>query len=732
MIILNVLIEHAAYAINRPFSYVYEGEMSPKVGERVQVSFHNSQVVGYIIGIEETNKSKEEYEEELGYQILVADKLLDSEPILTEELRIVANEVSKYYLSPLISVYQAMLPPSLKPTSSAIKKAQIAYEKYLRVINEDESNLTPKQIELLRLIKGSSEVKKNEIKSISILNKLIANKNVEEYKVEKRRYSFNDIKEFKELTLTYEQQKVKDEFLNTNDNVYLLEGVTGSGKTEVYISIVKEIVASGKTALILVPEINLTPVMMQRFYHLFKEKVAILHSELTSGEKYDEYRKILHREIQVVIGTRSAVFAPLDNLGIIILDEEHVESYKQDNAPCYHAKDVAIMRAKHFENCKVLLGSATPTLESEARALKGVYHHLRLLKRINERELPETEIINLQDYRNIDYLSSIFSKKLRAAIKETLDKKEQVVLLLNRRGYSTSVLCRECGHVIKCPECDIPLVYHSFDKMLKCHNCGHVETQIHQCPECGSKYLSRIGFGSEKVEDEIRKLFPTASVLRLDSDVGKVKNNIASTLKAFSNHEADILIGTQMIAKGHDFPDVTLVGLVLADLGLTLPSARSSERTFQLITQAIGRAGRGAKKGRAIIQTYMPTHYSITYGAKQDYMGFYKEEMRIRKLQQNPPYTFASTLTLTSKNEDLVNQMAFTTLDLVLREGEGNIIGVGPSSPYVKKDSLGYRRICMFKYKDQDKFKEIMQNIINILSKKAGISIKIDIDALDI
>ncbi|MCH5180214.1 MAG: primosomal protein N' [Erysipelotrichales bacterium] len=732
MIILNVLIEHVIYAINRPFSYVYTGKETPKVGERIQVTFHNSQVVGYITEVLEVDKTKSEYEEELGYQLFEANNLLDNEPILTSELRLVANEISKYYLAPLISVYQAMLPPSLKPTSSSMKKAKIAYDIYLRVISEDESNLTPKQIELLRLLKGSSEVKKNEIKSVSILKKLIANKNVEEYKVEKRRYSFTDIKEFKELTLTNDQRNVKDEFLNTNDLVYLLEGVTGSGKTEVYISLVKEIVSQGKTALILVPEINLTPVMMQRFYHLFKDKVAILHSELTSGEKYDEYRKILNGDIQVVIGTRSAVFAPLNNIGIIILDEEHVESYKQENIPCYHAKDVAIMRAKHFENCKVLLGSATPTLESEARALKGVYHHLKLLKRINERELPETEIINLQDYRNIDYASSIFSKRLRAAIKETLDKKEQVVLLLNRRGYSTSVLCRECGHVIKCPDCDIPLVYHSFDHMLKCHNCGHVEEQAHQCPECGSKYLSRIGFGSEKIEEEIRKLFPTASVLRLDSDVGKVKNNIATTLKAFANHEADILIGTQMIAKGHDFPDVTLVGLVLADLGLSLPSARSSERTFQLITQAIGRAGRGEKKGRAIIQTYMPTHYSIVYGAKQDYMGFYKEEIRIRKLQQNPPYTFASTITITSKNEDLVNQVAYTTLDLVLREGEGKIIGVGPSSPYVKKDVLGYRRVCMFKYKDQDKFKEIMQNIINILSKKNGISIKIDIDALDI
>lgn len=732
MIIINVLVEHAAYALNRPFSYVYKGKDKPLVGERVQVPFHNSLIVGYISAVIETNKTKEEYEKELGYVISETDKLLDKEPILTNELRQLAQVVSSYYLAPLISVYQAMLPPSLKPTSSSMSKAKIAYDKCLRVIDEDETNLTIKQIELLRLIKASDEVKKSDIKSTSVLNKLIASKKVEEYLVERMRYNFVSDQEFKEITLTSEQEKVKEEFLKSKDLVYLLEGVTGSGKTEVYISLVKEIVKTGKTALILVPEINLTPIMMQRFFHLFKDRVAILHSELTSGEKYDEYRKILHGQVKVVIGTRSAIFAPLYNLGIIILDEEHVESYKQDNTPCYHAKDVAIMRAKHFENCKVLLGSATPTLESEARALKGVYHHLKLLKRINEKELPETEIINLQDYRNIDYTSSIFSKRLRQAIKETVDKHEQVVLLLNRRGYSTSVICRECGHVLKCPDCDIPLVYHSFDHLMKCHNCGHVEEKRDLCPECGSKYLSKIGFGSEKVEEEIHKLFPTYGVLRLDSDVGKVKNNISSTLKAFANHEADILIGTQMIAKGHDFKDVTLVGLVLADLGLSLPSTRSSEKTFELITQAIGRAGRGDKPGRAIIQTYMPDHYSIVYGAKQDYQGFFKKEMYIRKLQQNPPYTFASTLTISAKNEELAEQTALTTIDLVLREGNGEIMGIGPSRPYVKKDVNGFKRVCMFKYKNQDTFKTILQNIINILSKKSGISIKIDIDTMDI
>ena len=545
------------------------------------------------------------------------------------------------------------------------------------------------------------------------------------------RFNNENTKIFKEFPLTPLQEQVKNEFLTSKDSVYLLEGVTGSGKTEVYIKLVKDIVSKNKSALILVPEISLTPIMLNRFYNLFGKNVAILHSELTSGEKYDEYRRILRGEAKVIIGTRSAIFAPLSNIGIIIIDEEHVESYKQDNTPCYHAREVAIMRAKHFDDCKVLLGSATPSLESEARAYKGVYHHLKMLKRVNEKELPKTEIVNLQNFKNIDYESSIFSIPLRKAINECLAKKEQVVLLLNRRGYSTSVLCRDCGHIIKCPDCDIPLVYHSFDKLLKCHNCGHVEVEPRSCPKCGSKYLTKIGFGSEKVEEEVKKLFPSAKTLRLDSDVGKLKNNIVTTLEKFANQEADILIGTQMIAKGHDFPNVTLVGLILADLGLSLPSIRSSEKTFQLITQAIGRAGRGEKTGRAIIQTYMPNHYSIIFGAKQDYQGFFINEMQIRKLQQNPPYTFVSKMIITSKNEDLVEQYIISTMELVSKNSNGSITCIGPTKPYVSKDGQGFKRECMFKYKNKMEFDRIIENIIKILSKKAGISIKINVDTLD-
>lgn len=732
VIVVKVLIEHPAYAINRPFSYAYNLIKTPQVGERVVVTFNNKEVVGYIVEVEKNELTQEEYEKELGYKLSSVTRLIDDEPILTGELLKLAQEVANYYLSPLISVYQAMLPPSLKPTSASLKNAKIAYETYVKCIDASEEDLTLKQIELLRLIKSNVEIKKSEIKSLSILKKLIEQNRVCEFKKEKNRLILPDEKAIKNVTLNSEQEQVKNEFISSNDQVYLLEGVTGSGKTEVYISLVKEVIKAQKTALILVPEISLTPVMLKRFYSLFKNEVAILHSNLTSGEKYDEYRRILRQEVKVVIGTRSAVFAPLKNLGIIIIDEEHVESYKQDNTPCYHAREVAIMRAKHFDKCKVLLGSATPTLESEARALKGVYHHLVLSHRVNDQELPNTRIINLQNYQNIDYESAIFSLPLRKAILERLAKKEQVVLLLNRRGYATSVLCRECGHVLKCPDCDIPLVYHASDKLLKCHNCGYVSEMPHKCPECESKYLTRVGFGSEKVEEEVHKLFPIARTLRLDSDVGKVRQNIPKILEKFANQEADILIGTQMIAKGHDFPNVTLVGLILADLGLSLPSMRSSERTFELVTQAIGRAGRGEKKGEAIIQSYMPNHYSLVYGAKQDYRSFFHSEMQIRKLQQNPPYTYVSTLTISAKNEEMCENLAQKTLEIVARESENNIQCIGPSRPYVSQDARGYKRICLFKYKNKELFAKIIKDVLNVLSKTSGTSLKIDVDALNV
>ena len=727
MKLVEVLIEHNTYSLNRPFSYLYSGNKKVDVGFRVLIKFNNQELVGYVINVKETNKSKEELVEELGFSVSELDDVIDESALLSKELMDLADQVSDYYLASKISVLQAMLPPSLSPRRSSLKAPKIAYDQYVVINKYDESLLTYKQIELLRLINENQPVLKREIKQVSILNKLIDAGLVKITKVEKRRLRIPEYSNEKEIQLTEEQISVINEFKNTNDDVYLLEGVTGSGKSEVYLSLSEEYLANGKSVLVLVPEISLTPMMMRNYISRFKDKVAILHSELTPAEKYDEYRKIASGECKIVVGARSAIFAPLSNIGLIILDEEHVESYKQDTPPFYHAKEVAIMRAK-MHNAKVLLGSATPSLETRARAGKGIYHLLRLTKRINDQPLPKTIIVNLSDYHNIDKESYIFSKKLRQSIQNTLDSFNQVILLINRRGFSSSVTCRSCGYIFRCPTCNIPLTYHRSDMMLKCHHCNYVEPSSDNCPNCGSKYLMRSGFGTERIEEEVHKLFPEARTLRLDSDSAKIRTKIPSIVEAFRRKEADVLIGTQMIAKGHDFPDVTLVGAILADIGLSLPSYRSAERVFQLITQAVGRSGRSDKKGEAIIQTYSPSHYAITMSARQDYELFYRKEMEMRKAQGYPPYTYLASVIVSGKVEDTVIDNTYRLIDTLNDSLKDEAIILGPTTPFVPYENSNHLRLIMIKYKNPDTVKGVLKDLISANSNKGSISISINID----
>ena len=727
MKIIELLIEHNNYSLNRPFSYVYFGDKPVDKGYRVLVKFNHQELVGYVIKVNETNKTKKELEEELGFNIDEIVDVIDSSPLLNEDLMNLADQVSEYYLASKISVLQTMLPPSLSPRRSSLKAPKIAYDQYVVIKDYDESDLTSIQIELLRLISKNAPVLKREIKQISVLNKLIEYNRVEIIKKEKRRLQIPNYDRVNIPNLTIDQKKVIDEFNNSNDQIYLLEGVTGSGKSEVYLHLSKQILEKGKSVLMLVPEISLTPMMMRNFISRFGEDVAILHSELTPAEKYDEYRKIASNKCKIVVGARSAIFAPLTNIGLIILDEEHVESYKQDVPPFYHAREVAILRSK-MHNCKVLLGSATPSLESRARAGKGVYHLLTLNKRINEKELPKTTIVNMTDYHNIDRESYIFSLKLKEAIQKNLDNFNQTILLINKRGFSTSVYCRSCGHIFKCPTCNIPLTYHKSDRMLKCHHCNYCEVDHEVCPECGSKYLMRVGYGTERIEEEVHKLFPEARTLRLDSDSAKIRTKIPQIIEAFRNKEADILIGTQMIAKGHDFPDVTLVGVVNADIGLSLPSYRSSERVFQLITQAVGRSGRSDKKGEAIIQTYSPTHYAITMAARQDYELFYRKEMEIRKLQFYPPYSFIASIVVASKNEELTIDTVYRIIDKLAEELKEEAVILGPTTPYVPYENNKHIRSIMVKYRKAEIIKPALEKLLKSSLNKSGISLTINID----
>ncbi len=730
MLILDVLIQHAKNSLNRPFSYLRLQE-DVRPGVRVLVPFNGQRIMGYVVAVHPTALSQRQLEEKNGFRFSFISSVLDKEPLLNDELMRLCEEVASYYLSPQIAVLQAMLPPSLKPSLSALKGPKIAYDVYLKIKEEGEDGLTPKEKEIYRLILSSGEILKKEAGSPSAVKRLLEKGRIETFKKERNRLIIPELEKEQPHELNLQQQKAYDTILNCPQEVVLLQGVTGSGKTEVYLHLAEEYLKRGKTFLMLVPEISLTPVMVEYFSRRFSGQVAILHSELTPGEKYDEYRRIASGKAKVVVGARSAVFAPLQNIGAIVLDEEHTDSYKQDSLPFYHAREVAILRGKHF-GAKVVLGSATPSLETKARAVKGVYGYAEISKRVNERELPETKILDLTNRSLMEPGDRLFSKLLIEQIRDRLEKKEQVVLLLNRRGYSSYVCCSSCGHIFTCPNCHGNLTYHKADSMLKCHHCGYVEEYPESCPECGSTAIMRVGFGTERIAKILQEeYFPDASIGRLDGDVGKVRNNVAKTLHAFAKGDYDILVGTQMIAKGHDFPNVTLVGVVLADVGLSLPSFRAAERTFQLIAQAVGRSGRGEKKGTAIIQTYNPRHYAITLGAKQDYEGFFAKEMQERKISLYPPYRFLFLLKFSCKSQERVIQACFDVKKHLDEQGIPDTVCLGPISPFYALVGELYQRNLLIKTKNQEPVREYLRKIIAELSGKAGVDILCDVDPME-
>ena len=730
MQILDVLIQHAKNSLNRPFSYLNAGP-SVREGVRVIVPFNGQRILGYVVKASETAQSKKEIEEANGFRTQFILGVVDKEPILNDELMTLCDEVSSYYLAPKIAVLQAMLPSSLKPSLSALRGPKIAYDTYYRLKDPNEDGLTAKQKEILRLIASSGEVLKKEAGSPSAVKSLLSKGRIESFQKERERFRIPEYEKEEPHELNIEQKEAYEYVLSTPKSVVLLQGVTGSGKTEVYLHLAEAYLKKGKTILMLVPEISLTPAMVEYFSRRFGDAIAILHSELTPAEKYDEYRRIASKKAKVVVGARSAIFAPLEDIGLIILDEEHTESYKQDSLPFYDAKEVAILRSAHF-GAKVLLGSATPSLETKARAMKGVYGYACMRNRANAKPLPETKIIDLTRKELMMPGDRLFSKELIGEIGGRLEKGEQVVLLLNRRGYSSYVTCSHCGHIFTCPNCHGNLTYHKQDNMLKCHHCDFVMEYPEICPECGSGAIMRVGFGTERVAKILNeKYFPSARIARLDGDVGKVRNNISRVLRDFSEKKYDILVGTQMIAKGHDFPNVTLVGLVLADVGLSMPTYRASECTFQLITQAVGRSGRGEKPGKALIQTYNPHHYAITLGAKQDYEAFYLKEMQIRRTSLYPPYRFLFLLKFSCKSEERCIESSFDVKRHLDAMGFPDTVCLGPLSPYFALVGGVYQRTLLIKTKNPEEVRAYLGTILSKLSGKGGVDIVCDVDPLD-
>ncbi|RLL45269.1 primosomal protein N' [Oceanobacillus piezotolerans] len=542
------------------------------------------------------------------------------------------------------------------------------------------------------------------------------------YKEEIYRNPYDDesIQRTVALPLTDEQQDaiqpINEAILYDKHDVFLLHGVTGSGKTEVYLQAIQQVLELGKEAIVLVPEISLTPQMVNRFKGRFGSKVAVMHSALSAGEKFDEWRRIHQKEVSVVVGARSAVFAPFENLGIIIIDEEHETTYKQEDQPRYHARDVAIHRGENH-HCPVILGSATPTLESYARATKDVYKLATLSKRTNNMPMPNVEIVDMRQELHAGN-RSMFSRTLKEKMEDCIKKEQQIVLLLNRRGYSTFVMCRDCGHVKECPHCDIALTYHKNTNRLKCHYCSYEEMVPVECPECNSDLIRYFGTGTQRVEESLTELIPQARVLRMDVDTTRKKGSHERILREFSNHKADILLGTQMIAKGLDFGNVTLVGVLTADSMLHLPDFRSSEKTFQLLTQVSGRAGRHELTGEVIVQTYTPEHYSIQLASEYNFNDFYKKEMGMRKKFHYPPYYYLVLITVSHENKVKVVQTTQKIVQLISNKLNNTSMVLGPTPSPIPRIKDRYRYQCMIKYRNEPHLRQYLHKIVDLFSEE--------------
>lgn len=594
-----------------------------------------------------------------------------------------------------------------------------------------------KQKELLRFfIDNPNPVELRKLNDLGLTHSsvkpLAAKGIIEEKDMEVYRdpYENREFKRTSPLPLTPAQkdaiEPIRESIFNNQHKVFLLYGVTGSGKTEIYLQSIQDVINSGKEAIVLVPEISLTPQMVNRFKGRFGDLVAVMHSGLSAGEKYDEWRKIQRKEVMVVVGARSAIFAPFENLGIIIIDEEHETSYKQEDMPRYHARDVAIERAKNY-NYPVVLGSATPSLESFARAQKGVYQLLTLPNRMNNHDMPSVEIIDMREELRSGN-RSIFSRTLFEKLKDRLEKKQQTVLFLNKRGYSSFVMCRDCGYVVNCPNCDISLTYHRAHEQMKCHYCGYEGRVPTTCPECGSEHIRYFGTGTQKVEDELGKILPTARVIRMDVDTTSRKGSHERLLTAFQEGKADILLGTQMIAKGLDFPNITLVGVLSADTMLHLPDFRSSEKTFQLLTQVSGRAGRHELPGEVVIQTYTPEHYSIEYAGKQDYDLFYHQEMMVRKIHKYPPFYFLALINVS--HEQLMTAVSVTEniVSYVRSRLSSETVVLGPVASPIPRINNRYRYQCLIKYKREPNLGQTLKNILNQYQKEAHTGLMVSVD----
>lgn len=725
MFIVDVLIEHPINKLDRQFSYL--SALPVLKGVRVKVPFNKQSLVGFVEEVNKTELTQKELEEENGFRYQFIDEVIDEVPLLNQELMEVANYLAKVTLAPKIACLSMMLPIQLKPNSK--QGVGKKYERYVQSIDSYTAVLTPKQKEGYEYLRDLHQpVKIQEIPfSKAILKKLVEAKAVDIIDVEVYREHYQGI-EKKEVwpNLTPAQNLAVEGIASYRDHkVCLLYGVTGSGKTEVYLQAAKKMLERQKTVIMLVPEISLTPMMVTRFKGRFGHMVAVLHSRLSEGEKYDEYRRIYQKEVKIVVGARSAIFAPLENIGLIIMDEEHDYSYKQESSPRYHTRDVAIFRAAYYR-CPLILASATPSIETFARAKKGTYDVKELKQRINLQVMPRCTVVDMaKEVAQRNY--SIFSRELKQQLQKCIQNHQQAILLLNRRGYSNYMQCKQCGHVFKCPHCDVTLTYHKDENQMKCHYCDYTQPVVHACPECQSTFIQTMGYGTQKIEEQLIKEFSGAKVIRMDVDTTRKKGSHERLLKAFENKEANILLGTQMIAKGLDFENVTFVGVLNADQTLNLPDFRANERTFQLLCQVSGRSGRGKKNGTVVIQTYNPDHYAIVAASQHDYASFYQQEIQFRYYGNYPPYCRMVSLEIKSKEDSLANTSA-TQIAMYLKNNTKQAMILGPSPSLIHKVNDTYRYRILVKYKQSETLLEALTSVHQHYNKEGKGKVNVMID----
>ena len=718
---VSVLTQIGAKAVDQTFFYHVPKllENNIKIGVRVRIPFGNMILDGFVLGISDNSS----YDNSKIKDII---NVIDKEPVLNKEMLLLGKYMSDNLLASLSSCYQVMLPKALK--AEVKSNIKIKYDRYLHRIKSIEeidryigNCKYESQINLLcKLKEGDILITKMSSSINTIIKYGFASIIYEECK----RYKYDGISNYKRVNLTDKQRLVSDTIISSfgKSDTFLLYGVTGSGKTEVYMDVIEKAINNGKSAIMLVPEIGLTPQIVGKFISRFGNVISVLHSKLSDSERYDEYRKITNGESKIVIGTRSAIFVPFTNIGVIIIDEEHTSSYKQDNNPRYSAINVAEWRSK-YHNCPLVLGSATPSLESFAKAGNHVYKLLSLTERAGGSVLPSVNIVDMKE--EVKKGNFILSDMLKNKISEVLSKSEQAIILLNRRGYSSTISCKECGYVYKCPNCDITYTYHKSSNNLKCHYCGYSMVLPNKCSICGSDNLKDYGLGTERLEEVLNSLYK-ARIVRMDVDTTSKRGQHQKIIDDFGEYKYDILIGTQMIAKGLDFPLVTLVGVVSIDSSLMSPDYRASENTFQLLSQVSGRAGRSENKGEVIVQTFNPDHYAITLAKNHDYIDFYKEEMKIRKMLKYSPYYYMVLVSITSKDYELGFKEANKIGSYIRNNISSDSIVLGPTMANMFKVNNIYHYQIIIKYRKDDSLMKVLKFIIDMQVKNNKIDVSID------